>query len=173
MYRMRTRAFIIATAALAAIVVTNAASAHRGHSGHSHHRVIASAVSISFQGGGEDMYAEQANFTGKVTADARRHRGRSGHGRGHSHWVGYGRRGGSWGLERACASDRTVRIVHVPGGEVLRVTSTGRDGTYGVLAGPELVSGDDYRAEVLPRTLSVGGTKVICEGAVSAAVTAG
>lgn len=171
MYRTRTAALIITAAALATLGATNAASAHRGHS---HDRVVASAISIDFRGGGDDMYAEQANFTGTVTTDAGHgHWRRPGRGHGHVHWVGHGRRGGSWGLEQACASDRTVRIVHVDGGQVLRETSTGRDGTYGVLAGPELVAGDDYRAEVLPKTLRIGPVKVVCEGAASEAVTAG
>lgn len=161
----------LATVALAALGNVSSASSHKGHPSE---RVVKSTVSISFQGGGDDPYAEQANFTGEVGArSGGGHWDRGNHWNGHGHWFGHGGRKGFWSPERECVDDRVVRIVHVPGGEVLRTTTTDRSGAYGVLAGPELVSGDDYRAEVLPKTFWYGGTRVLCRGAVSEAVSAG
>ncbi len=151
---------MIVAATLAVIGLGSVASADRHHS--QGKVVVKSKISIKFRGGGDDPYAEQPNFSGRVTADVRRV------GQGHHRRS----RGGSDALEATCVRDRKVEIFRRNGPRLAR-TRTDRKGRYGVAAGHDFVAGKKYLATVDATKRKKGKTKVLCKGAASEVITAG
>ena len=155
---MRRTSGVVLTLSLALVVMLlgGVAAADRNH--HPHKKVVVkSKISIKFRGGGDDPYAEQPNFTGKVRAKARR-RGGPGISAGDA--------------EAACVKRREVEIFRKNGPRIAR-TTTDANGEYGTLAGNKFVAGKKYFAKVRTKTLRKSGVKIKCEKASSDVITAG
>lgn len=165
MNRTRGIAASLATAlALATMPVVGAvtADAHRGGHHHNHHHgktVVQTKISIKFQGGGSDPYAQEPNFSGRVEV-------RSG-----------GRKGPhvSDEIRRKCVADSRVKIYR-KNGPKLASTRTDGKGKYSVRAGRDFVPGKKYLATVETKTFKTGRKKhakvVVCKGSASDVIVA-
>ena len=66
---------LLLTTVVALMAFSNVASANKNHS---HKKVVVhSKISIKFQGGGDDQYSQEPNFSGRVQAFARGRRPQS------------------------------------------------------------------------------------------------
>lgn len=154
---MRRASGLVLTLSLALVVMLSSGVAGADRRHHSHKNIeVDSKVSIKFRGGGDDPYAEQPNFSGKVGANARR--GGSGISPGDA--------------EAACIKRRDVEIFRKNGPRIAR-TTTDANGEYGTLAGSKFVAGARYFARVRGMTLRRSGVKIECERASSEVITAG
>ena len=155
---MRRTSGVVLTLSLALVVMLSSGVAGADRKHHSHKKVVLdSKISIKFRGGGDDPYAEQPNFTGKVRAKTRR--------------------GGGSGIKpedakAACIKGRKVEIFRKNGPRIAK-TTTDANGDYGTLAGNKFVAGAKYFAKVRSKTLRKSGVKIKCKKASSDVITAG
>jgi len=152
--RRRVAAFIAVALALTAFA--GPAQGHRG--GHHHHHgkvVVHTTISIKFQGGGSDPYAQEPNFSGRVQVKSRRSKG---------HRI-------SDDVKRKCVSHSRVKIYRKRGPKLASTRTDGK-GRYAVRAGRHFVPGKRYLATVETKSFKHGKKKVVCKGSTSRAIVA-